>query len=167
MSSHNTDTFAHMWIRSLQLFVYKTSLHVCDHVCVCVCVCACVRVCMRSTTVLPSPLCHSAGKWCVYMWIISSFGGELSPTVDHRAVFYFRWYTSSRECSSISPFPDLNYIPAVLFCDVIFAVSVAMAVMWVPLEHARTIESTFHVIVKSFQSLYQALLQELHSPPTS
>lgn len=66
-----------------------------------------------------------------------------------------------------SSLPDLNYVPPVLFCDVIFGVSVAMAVMWVSLEHARTTESTFHVIVKTFQSLYQALLQELHSPPTS
>lgn len=62
------------------------------------------------------------------------------------------------------PFPDLNYIPLVLFCDFIFGVSVAMAVMWVLLDHTHMIESTFHVIVKSFQSLYQALLQALHSP---
>lgn len=65
------------------------------------------------------------------------------------------------------PSPDLNYIPLVLFCDFIFGVSVAMAVMWVLLEHTRTIESTFHVIVKSFHSLYQALLQALHGPPTN
>lgn len=101
------------------------------------------------------------------MWIISSFGGELSPTVDHKLVFYFRWYTSSGELF-FSSSPDLNYIPLVLFCDFIFGVSVAMAVMWVLLEHTRLrLESTFRIIVKSFQSLYQALLRASHSPPTN
>ena len=41
------------------------------------------------------------------------------------------------------PSTDLNYIPLVLFCDYIFGVSVAMAVMWGLLEHTSTIESTF------------------------
>ena len=63
--------------------------------------------------------------------------------------------------------PDLNYIPLVLFCDFIFGVSVAMEVMWVLLEHTRTLQSTFHVVVKSFQSWYQTLLRALHGPPAN
>lgn len=35
-----------------------------------------------------------------------------------------------------------------------------------PTADALMIQSTFHVIVKSFQSQYRALLQALHSPPT-
>ena len=121
--------------------------------------------CMRSTVTSPNLLCHSEGKWCVYMWIISSFGGELSPTVDHKLVFYFRWYTSSREHFF---FLLLISIIFLVYCfATLYLVSVAMAVMCVLLKHTRTIESIFHVAAKSFQGLYQALIQVLHGPPTN
>lgn len=48
------------------------------------CACACVRV--WSTVDLLSLPCHSERKWCVYMWIIRSFGGggrTPSSTADH------------------------------------------------------------------------------------
>lgn len=60
-----------------------------------------------------------------------------------------------------SPSPDLNYIPLVLFfCDFVFGHSVAIEVICVLLE--RTLQSTFHDIVKSFQSQYPASLRALH-----
>lgn len=50
------------------------------------------------------------------MWIISSFGGELSLSADHRVVFYFRWYTSSWEVFFFPPSSsDLNYVPSHIF----------------------------------------------------
>lgn len=109
-----------------------------------------------------NPQCHSEGKWCVYMWIISSFGGEVSPTVDHKLVFYFRWW------NFFPPFIRLisNKL-LILFCDFIFGVPVAMVVMCVLLEDTQIIESTFHVIVKRFPSRYQAFFSENCTLPNS
>lgn len=137
----------------------------------CVYISLCGSVCVReregSAKASPNILCHSEAKWHVYMWIISSLGGECFPSVDHKLVLYFRWYTSPGEHFYFFPSPDLNYIHLVLFCDFIFGLSVAMAVMLAPLEHTRMKESTFHVIVKTFQTISgnQGLLQSITRPP--
>lgn len=119
-----------------------------------------VCVYVWSTVAIPNLLCHSKGKWCVYMWIISSFEGEFSPTLDHKVVFYFRWYTSSRKHF----FLLLISIMFLLYCFVtLFLCLSCHGSNGSPITDTH---SRIYLLCHCKKLSEKALLQALQGPPT-